>query len=447
MEFSSDKSLTNRAAIAVVSSLWNQHCIIADIENLLFSYNYICDHWKFIECKIFSSLKELELPNELKFKLKNLLQPMGKQICKWVSHTRFSCQVYPQFLKPIMFVWTEKGTLDYIKTTRLILECCSDKMLCFHIACIFCIEDVILKLWPDVRHSLLEMINTNSFCVNVTSVMYWVYYLNDDVEELMSFYEYYGEKDPSTFAFFVKLHERCISSVTYFLQKIPSEKRYRLILTAIHRIVSGTRCHDGNILLFLFSYLKESDIAQIINENAYSVLASLLDWPCTEHFMAVANSSWNNLTNSNFLNLFQDIIECVAEFDMGDIYKNLAKQFWKFAPFSFKEYVIQKCISGTFLKRSFQYKNTDDIIHMILNDCSSSEKHQIIFYFESINICDFLVRKERWNSLKLFLKICISSPVVLEEFMDLYAKYKFYDYEASLLRTAIFFKNIKEWYA
>lgn len=446
MKFSSDVSLTRRSAIAVVSCLWNQPNIIADVENFLLSYNYTSDYWNSIEFKVLSSLKKLEIPKELKLMLENLLQPMGKQIYKWVSHTRFSCQAYPRFSKQIMFTHTEHGTLDYIKTSRLIIDCCSENMLRFHIACIFCLEDVILKLWPDVKHTLLERINTYPFFINVTSVMYWVHYLNGTVKEMMTLYEYCGEKNNFAFAFYLKLDDRCITSINYFLLQMEPDKRQRLILKALQKMLSCARPHDGNILISLFSHLKEKDIDQIINEKTYAVLASLLDWPCTEYFMAVANSSWNNLSNSNYMNIFIDIIESVADYCIGDIYKILAKQFWKFAPLAFKRYVIQKCISGTFLSRLFQYENADDIVQIVLNDCSPDERQQIIFYFESFNICDFLVRKERWKSLKLFVKSCISSPAVLDEFMMLYTTYEFWDKEGSALRTTIFFKNIGEWY-
>lgn len=446
MSFSSNTRLTHKASIAVIASLWNQPDVIVDVKNLILgSPNN--KTWRSIENNVISILHAIMLPKELKLMLNDLVQPMGMQICKWICLTQSTFQACSDFPESIIFIWTERGILDYSKTAKLIIDSSSDKILCYCLACIFCIEEIILKLWPCVGTFFYEKISRDLCAVGSNAVIYWTYYLNGATEKLMSLTEYCGVRNPYEFGLLFILDSKCVSSLSYFLKFIQPERKQRLVFLALQTVFHTTRPHDGNVVVFLYSHLTEYEIDQIVRENCYYVLSSLLEWPCQEFFMPIANSHWNSLSNLDYLNLLQDLAEFVSKYYVGDVYRTLFKQFWKSSPLPFKEYVKGKCLSGTFLSRLFLYENTEEIIQTIFHDCTHDERQHMIFYFEGMNLCDLLVKKQKWNYLKLLVKNCIQDQSTLQEFIKQYKKDKFFlCSEEVKLRGNILFEKMKEWY-
>lgn len=445
MEFSSNIRLVDRANIAVISSLWNQCDIVTDIKNFVLD-KPDCQPWSHIETKVFSILENILIPDVLKDNLRKLIQPLGMQILKWVSLVKSTVQAYPNLPDSITFVWNARGIFNYTETTEMFIKSCSDKNLCFCLACIFCIEETILELWPDVGSCLHEKLKRNPGVIEAVAVVYWTHVLSGEINKLMILTEYCGVKDIHVFGFLF-FGVKCISSLSYFLKRINRDSRQRLIKRVLHNIFNATRPHDGNVVFFLFSQLTEYDVKQIIIENVYKVLTSFLEWPCVEFFMPVATSTWKKLSFLDYLNLFLDIVEFISQYHLSDIYINLIKQFWRSTPPSFKEYLIHKCINGTFLSRLFLYKNTDEIIQMIFNDCSAEERQSMIFFFEGMNLCDLLAKKEKWDSLKLLVKNCIPNKYILIEFIEKYKHFKYYiQSKESKLRSEVLFQKMNDWY-
>lgn len=447
MEFSYNTSLTYRAVVSVLSTLWNHKSIRKDI-NIFILENEQSKSWPQIEQDVLSAIEKLIVPHTVKIHLKNFVQPMGMQIINWISFTRPVFKTYQHCSLSVCYKWTEIGTLDYYKTAEdIIKQNYSQKILSFCLACMFCMKEIVINLWPDVKEDISDKMVSDMYSIGCITVEYWLSYLSNSVGmETTSHTDFGGVGNACELGLHLALDSNNISSLNYFVNKISPIRKEKVILSGLIKMLHRRQWH-GNILIFLFAHLEKCHITELINNETYRILASLLEWPCQQFFIMVFNNSWNYLSNSEYLNLFQDILECISNYHACNIYKELIKEFWQSSPTHFKEYVILKCTLGTFLSRLFMLRNTTNVIQMIFNECNSEQKQDMIFYFEGMNLCDVLVKKERWDSLKFLILSCIPDKEVLEDFIIHYQNYKpSYQTAETQHRTKILIQNIRQWY-
>ena len=190
LDFKSEMNLQRLCMMKIATSLWEQENTKQKIrifftnffpndDDYLFFKNW--DHHLTDDLLIF--LKNLPLPSNLIFSLKNLINITGLQICNWTKFVSKILELEINYAEEVF--WTNYGTIDRIRIFKnwvdnKKLETCQ----LFNVACIFCMEKYIPILWNkipnDVKNNNFysEKIYKNSI-YNI--IAYWKNFLEEEM--------------------------------------------------------------------------------------------------------------------------------------------------------------------------------------------------------------------------------------------------------------------------
>lgn len=264
-------TLEHIALINVTAALWNQ----ADLKDLL-AKCYIPSNvrefnsqWYKVEDIAVKKVAKLPLPNQMKEKILCFIKPVGFQIAKWKQfHDRGTADL------PYKFCWTPQGTIDEKKTAEVMIKDKSiDITSRYELACIFCLEDDIPKLWEEMPEGSRKSFYNQEDAMHVMQkelVVLWTYQINEDTDKINSMIEKkLGRRcSPYQSAFQLAAIDGNKVATEYFLQKLTAvERANSLVKTAAsvaRRCMDCSGKHAGflretyiEILCFLLSQLDE----------------------------------------------------------------------------------------------------------------------------------------------------------------------------------------------
>ncbi|XP_065223793.1 uncharacterized protein LOC135847975 [Planococcus citri] len=239
------------------------------------------------------------------------------------------------------FVYDYDGTIHYERTAKRMMQCDQfDVHQKFLIACTYCFEDDIIRIWP------LGLKKTDSLYVNYSKnshFKYWSYFLenvsmeDDSIEEEML-------RD------FMPLNG---PSLEYFWNRVPPESRLQ---KAIDVFVRDLR----SFVRYILPKLDHQQLDEFLKHNGCKLMYSLVKNSIyDEEFVLRTWAYVNNATNENvFTNLLTKMLECefmgffmrsTVESDPDDRdlenFLNLCLEVWNSAPENLKHLAGKKIAS------------------------------------------------------------------------------------------------------
>ncbi|XP_065213595.1 uncharacterized protein LOC135840818 isoform X2 [Planococcus citri] len=175
--FPSPPPLKEIAAISIALGLWRQEINSHRIKNTLNQLN--------LEQDILSSDSLPRIPATIIPLIKIYIRRAGLSIRQWVDdhsiyhENLFRTEIFNDFTD---FVGDFDGTIHYVRTARRLVQCDRiDNILRFKIACWYCFEDDIIRIWPSVSNDVKY---TNVSFSSIPLPYYWICRLKNQLYKL-----------------------------------------------------------------------------------------------------------------------------------------------------------------------------------------------------------------------------------------------------------------------
>lgn len=444
-------SLYYKSCVAVLSALWNDPHICKNINAILLEEikeEAFLKHWVEMEKNILLRIESnICLPEVVKFRLKNLIQPVGYGIMYWMGTVSPLFREYGDLAMNLSFVWSSSGVLDIHKTAEVIIRCNPTyPLLCFCLACKFCMQDILLEHESSEFFAISRKLAKSEIISRDSIVQFWIHSLSSKWNSGSSIAD---ELNALHFREVVKFYEEprnvygYVPLLRYFVERVSIDQSYRILHDILESLSEEQNPMDGCVLIYLLSHCEKSYVNSYVHNFPYTVLSCFLEWHCLELFLPTINRLWDYLEPDSHQDLIVKFAELISLYHMTCDYQTTFYEFWKCSPPRFKKCIYsicRECRSQTFMKEFCYLKKSHVILKVILNDSPPEIRKQIIFNYGSMDICDFFAKEKRWDSLKMFVTICITSVEVLNEFLILY---KSYHHNVMRLRTFAFCQTVK----
>lgn len=392
MNFPLKLSLEHIALVKIAITLWNKHDVRTSVEQSSFSRSVddgcripieLKGEWKNIEEKVALNVSQLAISTHLKEKVLCYTQAVGIQILKWMQY-HIKCCNYDLGL-PNKFCWSPRGTIDKRKTAEMLLKDESiDIITRYKLACTYCLEGDIFKLWNKIpENRKLESDNLSfdnediiEISPNMDLLDYWGKYVTEDEEgkDHMIYFDgpymlkraAQGGNQAATEYFFLQQIEREELRVWAAFQALCKRE-------CLYGITGPPQLYCSEVLCFLLSVMNNEQQLTVFQKYPIQTLHCLLDWPWQNFFIEIVSQVWSFLPDSCYPSLLIIIIDKMKAGYKDHNYQKLFRYVWQQIPHSYKSGII----NDTNFYSSFHVLlqlNDRENIKLIFEDTSLAEK-------------------------------------------------------------------------
>lgn len=423
-------SLEHMTLVKVVAALWNQDDVRASIAT--FTYSTTPPHikrrrqWKEIEEKVIEKALHLPLPELLKEKIWGFIKSMGLEIFKWIEYHCTGSYFHVDL--PNDLCWTPQGTIDRKRIAQMLLkEESLGVIMRYKLACVYCLEDDVRKLWKEIPEDQKESdLNWLSETIDMRDIVYFRY---DEKKHLVHFW--FDEIKQEIMLEWQTLYYTVLfqtyaeggnkAAVEYFLQKLPPEERETSLVHA------ARSAKDAHVLWYLLCEMNDEQQVAIFNRQPCEMLECFLNWPLQSFFMETADRVWELLDKKHIVWLLEKIVKKINSNHKDWNYQKLFEKLWQKMSDSDKSYVLGKVIemrsnSWYILLYLFEIKD-ESKIKEIFQLATIEERKEFIVCYKGIIICQTLIHVDEWSSLKLMFEECLSSKDEMVEFKEIFKQY------------------------
>ncbi|XP_065213605.1 uncharacterized protein LOC135840818 isoform X11 [Planococcus citri] len=341
--FPSPPTLKEIVSISIAGQLWRQEIDTHRTKNTLNQLN--------LQQNILSSNSSPHIPSSILSQIETAVNKFGPSIQEWLLHHEklFKKEIFNDFID---FVEDFDGSIHYVRTAKRFVLCDRiDKILRFKIACQYCFEDDILRIWPLVSaHIDLRDIPFHEY----PTLFYWICQLQHQLYKLPQ----PNSTNPNlstVVQIFLYEHYHVWSHVEYFWHRLDPQSRMRF--------ATGSRLAKI-FCRYLVKTFDEVELEKIANfygcEIIATLLAKLLQRNGNEDLYAL--SVWtflkNKMNGDRFITLIRRIIEdlcniCHSQYRTVDDISAYA-ELCASAPFHLKQLAIQNILQDqTLFKLTF----------------------------------------------------------------------------------------------
>lgn len=432
-------SLEQSALVQTAATLWNQ----ADVKDLLAKFDIpskfdeFKSKWVKIEAIAVKKVAQLPLPKQMKEELLCIIRPIGFRISKWRQFHHRGCNLKVDL--PKEFFWTPQGTIDEKKTAEVMIKDESiDTATRYKLACIFCLEDDIPKLWDKLSEDCRKSFYDQEDPMNVKQkelVVLWTYQIKGEVDKMESMIEKRMERkcSPHQYAFELAAIDGNRVAAEYFLQKLTSAEREESLVKTAKCVAKG-RIYNrderteflkeiySDMLCFLLSQLDQEQQLEVIKSHPMQVLTCLLDWPWQSFFTETANRMWGHIDKLTyqfvFIHFTGNVIQGYKDFN----YQKLFREYWENSPPDYKRHILSDSIFNRIVAELFETKDEDNI-KLVFKDATPHHKSGVIHSEDGLDICKKFISKSQMRLLRYFIKECLPSKQDVEEFKDYFEEF------------------------
>lgn len=433
MKYILEPSLERIAVVKVAIALWSQD----DVRTLIRSFSFLMlatekrKEWDNIEKRVVKNARKLSQPGLLKEKILGCIKPIGLEILKWIE---YHCTGYYLYVDlPFRFCWTPQGTIDRKRTAGVLMKDEHlDITIRYKLACIYCLEGDIRRLWNEIPLNSRRSIAYEDFPGEMSQldiVCLWTYEMKLEDARLNN-YAVTGRmrhRNPYQRAFEYAAESGLKAAFEYFFSKFTTRDIDEYLADIAKRIVDRYHSFHSNsvyipkedytgILCFLLSQMDEEQEKEVFKRCRSQALVCFLEWPWQSLFMETVCRMWEFLSIGDYYCLSSEIIGKIRNGYNDFNYQNLFEEFWLKIPCADKKDIMEKPSGECLLSFLFEV-NDEKTIKMIFQDLSLKAKHGLLIS-SGIYICENLILRDELRLFKLFIIECEPSEEIILKFKD-----------------------------
>ncbi|XP_065204479.1 uncharacterized protein LOC135834500 isoform X16 [Planococcus citri] len=239
----------------------------------------------------------LNMPSSIKRMIEVCSETFITSIKKWSAYHREN-QIFKHddetgvLLNFYDFICDRDGTVHYIRTAKRMMTCdrlSNDEK--FKIACMYCLEDDIRRIWPSVS----ERLDLNEIEFERNPVLfYWICMLRNEPERIPN-----PRNDPIDELMLRVCRSEHWASAEYFWNRIRPGSR----LSEVFRLSRG---EDGSFVRFILPKLSDELLAKFVLQSGTQLILFLLAY---KHNNLYVLPTWMYIRNKMNENQFTYLIE------------------------------------------------------------------------------------------------------------------------------------------
>ncbi|XP_065224174.1 uncharacterized protein LOC135848253 isoform X10 [Planococcus citri] len=342
------------------------------------------------------------------------------------------------------FVCDFQGDIDYVKTAKRMMLCSKFSTdVKFRLACMYCFEEDIAKLWP----SLWRRIHYNVEFSKYPEFDYWVRRINNECESQDINYTIFPLHSVPTAE---EVFHKCTcssynrTSVEYFWNLIPFESRFR-------KAVDLYRHNAVGFIKFILPKLDDQHLQQFVDQNGFDLMESLLNGAHYDEKLILP--TWMYIKNLMSKNAFKDLVKVMLKVEGKGIEENPDRRqyslyscgkIWHSAPYDLKRSTIVKILyDGEFFENMFIHENgaydcksrNVEFLLTFLSFATSEERNSLW-----IRIWLDLIADTRIKDLQRMMELCFDFEADITHFKEeiMVSNEKVLEMCVSLLRAGYF---------
>ncbi|XP_065223067.1 uncharacterized protein LOC135847460 [Planococcus citri] len=312
------------------------------------------------------------------------------------------------------FVIDFKGDIDYVRTAERMMRC--DRLkdtVKFEIACMYCLEDDIRRIWPSVSET---MTSTNVKSGDCSQEKYWIGSLTNQLDKTDVFNYDLFTTHKTRFRHRSTRNNR--SSMEYFWNRIPPDNR----LQKATDMLGGNDLRVG-LARFILPKLDDQQLAKFANCHGYFLMMKLLDDLIDEGIVILPTWMYirNFMNERQFLELSEYMLKLLASHDDDNNRLFLCREIWNSAPHNLKQLAVREILSSTELFNMLVsqlnnngMKSTPKFVKLLLNILLSATFNERSSFWN--NCWHQLIALARSKHLQQFMKLCIGNENKITEF-------------------------------
>ncbi|XP_065223063.1 uncharacterized protein LOC135847459 isoform X1 [Planococcus citri] len=315
------------------------------------------------------------------------------------------------------FVTDFKGDVDYVRTAERMMSCDRlDDTVKFEIACLYCFEDDIRRIWPSVRETITSR-DVNSFSYFGLHLPYWIGTLTNQLEKTDAF-----EVDLATT--YETMFDVCSNSTNrslmeYFWNLMRPENR-------LEKAMDLLNYYDTCLARFILPRLDDQQLGEFVDEFGCILMSDLLECQIDDGKGIVIIPTWmyirNYMNEKQFLKLsIYMLLSFLASYDDDDNRLFYCREIWDNSPHNLKQSAARTILSSTELinKLVSRLKNdgiesTPKFVKLLLNMLPSATFDERSSFWN--NCWHQLIVVVRCEYLQRFIKLCFGNEDDITKF-------------------------------
>ncbi|XP_065213599.1 uncharacterized protein LOC135840818 isoform X6 [Planococcus citri] len=412
--FPSPPDLKEIAAISIAVEIWRQEINTHRIKNTLSELD--------LEKDILSNTSMPRIPSSILSDIEKCVKRFGMSIQAWLEFhgEQFRNEIFNDFID---FVGDFDGTIHYVRTAKRMILCDRvDDVLKFNIACRYCFEDDILRIFPLVS-DYVKTLSTSQRRYGCQ--FYWVFQLKNQLYKMpdLGYYGQYNFEEqivaPSRFTIHLPCYRLAWSGVEYFWNRLDANSQMRIAMSG-----NSYPAHFSRILCrYLIQNVDDVLLDRFIKVKACHILTESLHIPLFKndsrrlYIMATWTFLKNKMNTSTFVLVVKNIIEklCYRSYVTKECDESVYGELWTTAPDHLKQHAIQTIFRENSLFKKYDGPEfVDDrkkidaglfaFLNFVLSD-ASAEDRRIFWRTHSCNLIHLLLL----NSLDQLMSLCFDN--------------------------------------
>ncbi|XP_065224457.1 uncharacterized protein LOC135848473 [Planococcus citri] len=313
------------------------------------------------------------------------------------------------------FVTDFKGDVDYVRTAERMMRCDRlDDTVKFKIACIYCFENDIRRLWPSVCEAITSRDVHSCDCDELQYWNYWIRILTNQLDKT-------DVREDDHVAICESIFVNCVtsenrSSMEYFWYHVRPDNRLEKTSDLLDN-------DDECVARFILPKLDDQQLSKFVNKYGRFLMTELLDYQLDEGFDIVPTWMYirNFMNESQFLELTECMLTLLASYDGDNNKLFFCREIWNSAPHNLKQSAVRKILSSTelFNKLVSQLNNngmksTPKFVKLLFNILPSASVNDRNSFWN--NCWHRLIEVARCKVLQQLMKLCFGNEDEITQF-------------------------------
>ncbi|XP_065204487.1 uncharacterized protein LOC135834500 isoform X24 [Planococcus citri] len=324
---------------------------------------------------------------------------------EWVDHLEelFFGRNISIFLDFSDFIIDRDGLIHYVRTAKQMMKC--DRLSIdekFKIACIYCFEDDIKRIWPSVS----ERLDLNEIEFEESpELFYWICMLRNEPDRI---------PNPDDVPIDVLMLRACPyrhwSFAKYFWNRIRPESR-------LSETIYLSSWNRGSFARFILPKLSDKVLGRVVLESGVNLMYDLVRYP---KFYALPTWMYirNKMNESKFARLIELFVVSERDYDASEDATYSCYEIWRNSPDEWKRSAIRNILNhDRLLVRDSTLQLTEyrgiRFLLILLSDASFEDRNN----FWKKNWRNLIV-DTRGKDLHRIMKLCFKDENDIAKFME-----------------------------